>query len=197
MASPFEQIPPAPPLVKGGGGGFCARGRRGDRAAGEAGTERLDPWEVAVRLLAGQVLTTHELRQRLARHGYASDQISVVIARLTASRYLDDVEYARSWARSRAHRRCVGPARLAQELRIKGIAEEHIAGALAEAFGERDVREVAEAAALRKLRTFRDLEPEVARRRLAAHLTRQGFAIEIVLALCWKYIPHGGEFNDQ
>jgi len=197
MTSPFEQIPPSPSFEKGGGGGFCVKGRRGGRVAGEAGIERLDPWEVAVRLLAGQALTTHELQQRLARRGYARDQISVVIARLTASRYLDDVEYARSWARSRAHRRSVGPARLAQELRTKGIAEEHIAGALTEAFGERDAREVAEAAALRKLGTLRDLEPKVARRRLAAHLTRQGFAVEIVLALCRKYFPHGGDFNDQ
>ena len=155
-------------------------------------TGRLDPWDVALRLLAGQALTTHELRQRLARRGYANDQIDAVILKLTASRYLDDAEYAKSWARSRAHRHSMGPARLAQELHAKGIAEEQIAGALREAFAERDVREVAEAAALRKLRSLRNLTPEVARRRLAAHLTRQGFAAEVVLALCRKHLPRGG-----
>jgi regulatory protein len=160
-------------------------------------TGRLDPWDVAVRLLAGQALTTRELQQRLVRRGYASDQIDVVIAKLTASRYLDDAEYAKSWARSRAHRRSVGPARLAQELHVRGIAEEQIAAALKEAFVERDVREVAEAAALRKLRSLRDFTPEVARRRLAAHLTRQGFSAEIVLALCQKHLPRGEDPNDQ
>jgi hypothetical protein len=35
--------------------------------------------------------------------------------------------------------------------------------------------------------------PEVARRRLAAYLSRQGFSTEIVLALCWKHFPHGKE----
>jgi len=173
------------------------KGGQGGRAAREAAIERLDPWEVAVKLLAARDLTTHEVWQRLARGGYARDQISAVITRLMASRYLDDAEYARRWARTRAHRRSVGPARLARELRAKGVAEEHIAGALADAFGEQDAREVAEAAALRKLRTLRGLAPEVARRRLAAHLTRQGFATEIVLALCRKYFPHRGDPNEQ
>lgn len=144
-----------------------------------------------------RALTTEELRQRLARRGYAADQIIPVITRLTAARYLDDAEYARTWARSRAQRHSLGPARLARELRAKGIAEPEISATLDEAFGERDVRSVAEAAAVRKLRELRGLAPPVARRRLAAFLTRRGFPVEIVLALCRKHFPHGEDLNDQ
>jgi hypothetical protein len=78
----------------------------------------------------------------------------------------------------------------------KGIAEAEISRAVREAFGERDAREVAGAAAARKLQTLRGVAPEVARRRLGAFLTRKGFAVEIVLALCRKYFPHGEDPND-
>jgi regulatory protein len=129
------------------------------------------------------------VRQRLARRGYAADQIQAVVARLIASRYLDDAEYARAWAIARAHRHSVGPARLARELRSRGIAEREVSGALREAFGERGATEVAEAAAVRKLKTLQGLDPEVARRRLGAFLIRRGFAVEVVLAMCRKHFP--------
>jgi regulatory protein len=108
---------------------------------------------------------------------------------LTASRYLDDAEYARAWARARAHRRSLGPARLAKELRARGIPEREIRGALHEVFAEREAREVAEAAAVRKLATLTGLAPAVARRRLAGHLSRRGFADGIILDVCRKYFP--------
>ncbi len=142
-------------------------------------------------------LTTLELRERLARRGYTAEQIGVVVARLTASRYLDDAEYARAWARARAHRHSVGPARLAGELRARGISEAEIRGALDEAYGDRNARQVAEAAALRKLPALQGLAPEVARRRLAAYLRRRGFSTEIILALCRKHLPHGDDLDDE
>jgi regulatory protein len=140
-----------------------------------------------------RALSSEELRRRLARRGYPPEKISAVLARLTASRYLDDVEYARAWARSRAHRRSLGPTRLAQELRAKGLAEGDIARALREAYTERGAREVAEAAALRKLPALQGLSPDVARRRLGGYLSRRGFAAEIILALCRKHFPHGDD----
>ncbi len=143
-----------------------------------------------------QALTTQEIRQRLARRGYVAEQIQAVIARLSASRYLDDGEYARTWARARAHRHSVGPARLTRELQSKGIADAEISAALREAFSERDAREVAESAALRKLKALHGLAPEVARRRLGTFLTRQGFAVETVLALCRKHFPSVGDSED-
>jgi regulatory protein len=159
--------------------------------------ERPDPWGVAIKLLAMRSLTTLELRQRLLRRGYAADQIEAVVGRLTALRYLDDAEYARAWARARAHRRSWGPARLTRELQARGIPEREISGALREAFAERDAGQLAEAAALRKLPGLRALAPEAARRRLGAYLTRRGFALETVLALCRKHFPYGEEPDDR
>ncbi|MBI4573313.1 MAG: regulatory protein RecX [candidate division NC10 bacterium] len=171
--------------------------RRGRLAKNKEPAERPDAWEAAVKLLAMRALSTQELRQRLLRRGYPPPEIDAVLARLRASRYLDDAEYARAWARTRAHRRSLGPARLANELRARGIADAEISNALDEAFAGTSAREVAEAAATRKLKGLRGLAQAVARRRLAAHLTRLGFAVEIVLALCRKHFPHGDESNDQ
>ncbi len=142
-----------------------------------------------------RALSTQELEQRLLRRGYLPGEIDAVVARLTASRYLDDAEYARAWARARAHRRSVGPERLAKELRARGIAEAEISNALDEALAGTSAREIAEAAAARKLKGLGGLSPTVARRRLAAHLTRLGFAVEIVLELCRKHFPHGDDPN--
>ena len=120
--------------------------------------------------------STHDLEQRLRQRGYAVAEIAAVVARLTAARYLDDAEYARAWARSRARRLSLGPARLARELRAQGVGAAHVAGALAEAAAETDPRALAEAAA--------------ARRRLAAYLERRGFAAPVIIDVCRRHFPH-------
>ena len=168
----------------------------GRAAASSINAERPDAWGVGLKLLAMRAHTTQEVRQRLARRGYPPDEVAAVIARLASAKYLDDLELARTWVRSRAVRPGLGPTRLAQELRAKGVGEPEIAAALAEFPAERTVDDVAEEVAARKLRTLRGLEPAVARRRLAAHLTRRGFASEITLLMCRKFFP-GTADRDQ
>ena len=172
-------------------------GRLVKRDGEDGAPERPSAWGVAVKQLAMRALTTEELRRRLRRSGYTEDEIQPVLARLIASRYIDDAEYARAWAHARAHRHSVGPARVAQELRAKGIAEAEIAPAIRDAFGEGGDQGIAEAAASRKVAALRGVAPDAARRRLGAYLSRKGFAAEIVLALCRKYFPHGQDPIDS
>jgi regulatory protein len=133
--------------------------------------------------------STQEIRQRLMRRGYPPDEIAAVIARLTSAKYLDDLEFARMWVRSRSLRQADAPARLARELRAKGIDEADIRAVLVDLSDESTVQETAEQAAGRKLRTLHGLDPAVASRRLAAHLLRRGFAADVILALCRKHFP--------
>jgi regulatory protein len=142
--------------------------------------------------------STQEVRDRLARRGYPPGEVESAVRRLTASGYLDDAGYARTWVRSRAHR--LGPARLARELRAKGIQEAEVEAVLGELAAERDVRQAVSQAAARKLHALRGLAPAVVRRRLAAHLLRQGFTTEVVLDLLRRRLPTGddeGNPNDQ
>ena len=165
-------------------------GEGGGPAGGGTPVERPTAWEAAIALLAIRAYSTHELEQRLRRRGCAAEEIAAVVARLTAARYLDDAEYARAWARSRARRLSLGPARLARELRARGVDSAHIADALAETATEDDPRVLAEEAAARRLKTLQGVPAATARRRLAAFLARRGFATAVIIDVCRRHFPH-------
>jgi len=169
-------------------------GRGGRDSAGDpARRERLDPWQVALKHIAVRARTTHEVRQTLTRRGYAPRDVAVVIARLTAARYLDDAEFARTWVSARASRGVAAPARLARELRTKGISASEIAAALRALQEQWDPAEAAGEAAKRKIKSLQGLPAPVARRRLAAFLDRRGFSPEIILATCRRYVAGADE----
>jgi regulatory protein len=137
-----------------------------------------------VRLLALKGRTAAEVGRLLERRGFEPGEIEGVLTRLVSSGYLNDAEYAASYVRTRGARRALGPVRLAAELRAKGIADAEIAAALAARAAAEDPAAAAERTAARKWRSLRHLAPEVARRRLAAHLARQGFPADLVLTIC-------------
>ena len=169
--------------VKRGGGGAASTGE----------ARRLEAWDAALRLLAMRARTTQEVRQGLARQGHPPADIAAVILRLTSEKYLDDLEFARTWVRSVGLRRARGPARLAQELRAKGVGEAEIAAALSDLPADGSILDVAEEAAVRKLKGLRGMDPTVARRRLAAHLERQGFPADAILVVCREHFPAEAE----
>jgi regulatory protein len=135
------------------------------------------------------------VRHTLLRRGYAAQDIAAVIARLAAARYLDDAEFARTWVSARAQRGVAAPARLARELRTKGVAPGEIAAALHALREEWDPAEAAGEAAKRKLKSLQGLPAPAARRRLAAFLDRRGFSPEIVLATCRRYLSAADEWD--
>jgi regulatory protein len=143
-----------------------------------------------------RAFSTHELAQRLRRRGYPADEIAAVLPRLTAARYLDDAEYARAWAQSRARRLSLGPARLARELRARGVQAGHISAALTEAATEADPRSLAESAAVRRLKGLQGVPAAAARRRLAAFLARRGFATAVIIEVCRRHFPHLPEVSE-
>jgi regulatory protein len=140
--------------------------------------------EVAVRFLAVRPRSTAELRDRLRRAGVASDTASPVIADLAGSGYLDDLEFARAWARNRLAIRPSGLLRLRAELRQKGVGSAVIEQAIREVNGEEDAAAAEERRAqdlvARRLRAYARLSPEVRVRRLAGLLERRGFAAHII-----------------
>jgi regulatory protein len=159
-------------------------GRRGRATGGRA-----DPGELALKLLAVRARSREEIRLTLSRRGYPPEEIAAVLARLAAARYLNDLELARDWVRLRAERCGFGPARLARELRARGIADQDIRAALGELLAAQSPLALAEEAARRKLTSLQGVPPPVGRRRLGAYLARRGFTTEIILRLCQKYFP--------
>jgi regulatory protein len=142
----------------------------------------------ALRILAYRALPSVEIERRLVRKGYAPAAAGEAVSALVAARLIDDEEFARHYARTRARRFRYGPGRLARDLRRLGIGEQDAARAIRAAFEEEgvDAAGLLREAAARKLQTLRGLDPGVRRRRLKTYLLRRGFAaadvVEVVKA---------------
>src|SRR5947208_9986965 len=92
----------------------------------------------ALRALMRRAHSFFEMRTYLERRAEEHAGASRVLARLKQEQMIDDGRYALDFARSRANLRRQGPHRIAQELRRRGIANEHITAAIDQVFSETD-----------------------------------------------------------
>jgi regulatory protein len=130
----------------------------------------------ALEFLASRRRTRGELRSHLAKK-FDEPAVERAVARIEELGYLDDAAWARDYVRqTRARGR--GRSALARELQARGIDAEDGAAALA----EHDDRDEALAAAQKRLRALRRLDPDTQQRRLYAFLRRRGFADDTVRA---------------
>jgi regulatory protein len=134
--------------------------------------------EAAIRLLTVRPRSVKEIRDRLARKGYAEETIEVALERLRDWRYIDDDAFARYWVENRESNRPRGRRLLQQELRFKGVDRETTERALADA--GIDEQAGALEIARTKMRSYRDLDEAAARRRLGAFLTRRGYGYDVI-----------------
>ena len=132
----------------------------------------------ALRILAFRALPSTEIQRRLVRKGFVPATAGEAVASLVAAGLINDAEFARHFARTRAKRFRYGPARLARDLRRLGIGQEEADRAVREALASEgvDTGELLREAAARKLRSLGDVDPQVRRRRLKTYLLRRGFA---------------------
>ncbi|MBR4458542.1 MAG: regulatory protein RecX [Clostridia bacterium] len=131
----------------------------------------------AVSLLAQRPFAEKELEQRMRRIGYRPVTCELVIYKLNKYHLLNDREFARQWAASRVSRK-LGPARIALELRRKGVSPEDSEEALAALDGE-TVDGQALAVARKGFASARPGEdPRKTAQRVTAMLVRRGFSFE-------------------
>ncbi len=144
-----------------------------------SGKELTRARNAAYRLLTYRPRSHAELEQKLREREFDEAVIRAVLADLERFGYVNDREFAGQWAAGRLRLRGFGRRRIEQELRRKGISQEIIREAVAEAVPADDEREAAMKAAEKKLRTMQSVGPDVRRRRLAGFLERKGFSSEI------------------
>ena len=131
--------------------------------------------KAALALIARQPYTTHRLRHKLRRRGFARETVDEVLEALMDAGVLDDAAYAAEYATY--HGRARGPRRIAADLRARGVASTHIRAALAQ-IETGDEGEIA-LEVMRKMRSrYAGLEPRVAGRRAYAMLARRGFSAD-------------------
>lgn len=147
---------------------FADLGRRAEIFAARA---------VALRMLAMRALPSREIMRRLLRKGHAKPAAESAVEALLSAGLINDAEFARHHARTRA-RRSLGPNRLVSELRRLGINERMAEQAVADVYAREgvDPRAQLRDVARRKAASLRGLDPLAARRRLRAFLLRRGYS---------------------
>lgn len=137
----------------------------------------------ALRILTFRALPSGEIRRRLVRKGFVEPAADEAVGSLVSAGLIDDHEFARHYARTRARRFRYGPGRLTRDLQRFGIGEKEAAEAVKAAFELEGVKamDLLKEAAAKKLRTLRDLDPVRRRRKLKIYLLRRGFALSDVI----------------
>lgn len=125
-----------------------------------------------------------DLGRRLLRRGLASAAVEAALARADQAGLLDDQAFARHYVATRAERGR-GPARLARDLALMGVARASIDAAIAEEWPDNVDRSAMPAAlAAKRAAQLGGLPRPVKRRRLLAFLARRGFtgreAVDVV-----------------
>jgi regulatory protein len=143
-----------------------------------AGEQEL--YAAALRALTRRAHSVFEMRTFLERRAAESDAVRNVLARLRERRLLDDARYAADFARLRARTRSQGRYRITRELRARGVSDQHIEAAVAQAFAETDEAALVRKAIERRMRAMRG--PLDARRAASMYrsLLRRGFAADLI-----------------
>jgi len=143
---------------------------------------RVAAYDKALECLARGARSTKDLARWLAQREHSRENVALTIARLTEFGLLNDAEFARSFARSRATGRGMSRRRIQAELTKRGVARELADAAIAEVMADESVdeRAMVEAAAEKKYRSLQKLEPDVQRRRLFGFLARKGYPPDLV-----------------
>src|SRR5215471_10135995 len=76
----------------------------------------------ALDLLSRKSWTARDLKARLRRRGAPDAVAEAVVGELVARGYVDDADFARTWADVRTRIRKIGPLRLKMELAARGVA---------------------------------------------------------------------------
>jgi regulatory protein len=159
--------------------------------------EALATYDRALNLLAVQARSSRDLKRRLVQKGEPAAYVERAIERLTAVGLLDDAQFARQLARSKAVGQGASKRRVQQEMFKRGVARDVADEAITEVFEEEQVdeSESAEAAARKKLRTLTGADDETRRRRLYGFLARRGYGPDAIRATLERVLHEevGGE----
>lgn len=130
-------------------------------------------------LLKFRSRSEHELYTRLKKKGFLEPVIKDTLVFLKEKRFVDDHDFAKSWAQARI-KRAYGPRRIRAELKLKGIKEETIADIFREDLKDYQPEKIISALAQKRLRELKGIDLQKAKRRTYAYLLRRGFHPEAI-----------------
>jgi regulatory protein len=134
-----------------------------------------DAYVTGLKLLARRELSEAQVRTRLVRREFESEEIDAAVARLQEERALDDRRTALACARTEAHVKRHGRRRALRTVEALGINRELARAAVAEVFGDLDEDALIAQALERKLRHGGAIAEAAVARRVHRYLLAQGF----------------------
>ena len=137
----------------------------------------------ALRMLGRRELSEVQVRQRLARKGFAAQDIDTAVARLRAERAVDDDRVAEAIARTEVTLRRRGRLRVLRKIEAAGIARETADRAIHAVYGALDAEALLAAALARRLRGRPHIADQAEFRRLYRYLIGQGFESDAILRM--------------
>lgn len=136
----------------------------------------------AVKLLAAKPRSVAELRERLLEKEWTDEAAAdYAVAKLSEYGYLDDEQFALSFAQSRVRQRPVGRQRLARDLKNKKLDKETAEQALEKVFEETPEDKLIDEAIARRVRLRGRPRTREESKSLFDHLLRRGFSIDLVI----------------
>ena len=129
---------------------------------------------IALNQLSLSPKTRTQLEKALAKKGTSPEVTKTVLDRLAELGYVDDLAYAQMFIRSKTRTKHLARRAMSYELAKRGVRKDLIEQALADISTE-DEWEMARELVAKKLRSMRDLGPDVATRRLMGTLARKGY----------------------
>ncbi len=130
---------------------------------------------IALRKLNAHARTHYEISLVLSGKGIDAVTSSQILDRLIDLGYINDLDFAHAWVRSRVKSRGLAPSVLRRELASKGVEPEYIDAALREIDPEDSAHRARELAE-KKFRALSSESKSVAVRRISNLLLRKGYS---------------------
>jgi len=134
-----------------------------------------------LKMLARRELSEAQVRDRLARKGYAPGVVAEAVARLRDERAIDDSRVAEAIARRETTTKRRGKRGVRLRIERAGVTTAAARKAVDEAFGSVDDRALLEAALARRLRGRDRAADDREFQRLYRYLVAQGFDVDVVM----------------
>lgn len=152
-------------------------------------------FQKALKHLSYRPRSEAEIHQKLTSSGYSEPVIEAVIARLRDSKWIHDAQFAQLWVENRSAFRPRSRKLLTIELKQKGVHDDTIEAALADA---NDDSELAYQAAVRRVNRYAGLDWQQFREKLGGFLARRGFTygtIAPIVRTLWSEVQSGKHTN--
>ena len=137
-------------------------------------------------LCAGAEQCTADIRQKILKQGFSTEEAEKMLAYLGANKYIDDARYARAYAVDKVRFSGWGKMKVRMGLRAKGMNDSLISQALDYVPSE-EYCDALEKVLMSKARSL-DLADVKDRQKLYRHLASRGFESKLIISAMRKCI---------